>query len=82
MKISPWLVNCFMLDWLLFFRVLFNAYVCSIVDKMLFVLHGRLRLLYYSQPEAAAMKPKALVRISVAAGFDLCAVSPVSSTSA
>lgn len=35
-----------------------------------------------SQPGAAAMRPKALVRISVAADFDLCAVSPISSTSA
>lgn len=54
---------------------------------MPFVLHGRLRLLYSvqswgnSQPEAAAVRPKALVRISVAADFDLCALSPTSCSS-
>lgn len=30
-----------------FSRLLSNAYVCSFVDKMLFVLRGGLRLLYY-----------------------------------
>lgn len=35
-----------------------------------------------SQPEAAALRPKTLFRISAAADFDLCAVSPMFSTSA
>lgn len=53
---------------------------------MLFVLHGRLRILYYfgaklgeqSQTEVPAMMPNALVRILRAAGFELCAVGPAS----
>lgn len=69
-------------------RLLYTAHVCSLVDKILFVFCGRLRLLCYfsaklgeqSQTEVAAMRPNASVRILRAAGFECCAVGPTSTS--
>lgn len=83
MKISPWLVHAFTLDLLFLDK---GACVCSIVDKIVFVLHGGLMLLYclgaklgeQSQTGAAAMRPNALVRVLRAVGFELFAEGPTS----
>lgn len=85
MKISPWLVNCSRLAVVFQGCSLMLMCVALLIKCCLCFVEGwgfcitSVQSWGNSQPEAAAMRPKALFRIS---DVDLCAVSPTSSTCA